>query len=165
MREIAAEAGLDDGRADALLRRQARTPARDVPGVARGTPVARGDELPTPPRSTGCGPRWRARCRSTTTAGGTGWSRSPCCTQASGDRDRWPTPSATPTASSATTSTDLVEEVGLADRQDARRVAERLIAIADGIAVQAMFDPESWPAERQQGALDASSTRCSTACP
>ena len=27
--------------------------------------------------------------------------------------------------------------------------------MADGIAIQAMFDPDSWPAERQQGALDA----------
>ena len=49
----------------------------------------------------------------------------------------------------------LVEEVGLATGTDARHIAERLIAMADGIAIQAMFDPESWPAERQQGALDA----------
>jgi AcrR family transcriptional regulator len=49
----------------------------------------------------------------------------------------------------------LVEEVGLANGTDARHIAERLIALADGIAIQAMFDPESWPAERQQGALDA----------
>lgn len=33
--------------------------------------------------------------------------------------------------------------------------AERLIAAADGIALQALFDPESWPAERQVAALDA----------
>lgn len=49
----------------------------------------------------------------------------------------------------------LVEEVGLAAGTDARQIAERLIAMADGIAIQAMFDPDSWPAERQQGALDA----------
>jgi len=50
---------------------------------------------------------------------------------------------------------DLVGEVGLATGTDARHIAEQLIALADGIAIQAMFDPESWPAERQQGALDA----------
>jgi AcrR family transcriptional regulator len=49
----------------------------------------------------------------------------------------------------------LVEEVGLATGTGARHIAEQLIATADGIAIQAMFDPDSWPAERQQGALDA----------
>jgi AcrR family transcriptional regulator len=49
----------------------------------------------------------------------------------------------------------LVEDVGLATDTEARHIAEQLIAMADGIAIQAMFDPESWPAERQQGALDA----------
>ena len=49
----------------------------------------------------------------------------------------------------------LVEDVGLATGTDARHIAEQLVAMADGIAIQAMFDPESWPAERQQGALDA----------
>lgn len=33
---------------------------------------------------------------------------------------------------------------------DAATEAESLIALADGIAVQALFDPESWPAERQR---------------
>ena len=33
--------------------------------------------------------------------------------------------------------------------------AERLIALLDGIAIQAIFDPASWPAERQERALDA----------
>jgi TetR/AcrR family transcriptional regulator, transcriptional repressor of bet genes len=33
--------------------------------------------------------------------------------------------------------------------------AERLIALVDGIALQALFDPASWPAERQLRALDA----------
>lgn len=32
-------------------------------------------------------------------------------------------------------------------------LAERLIALADGLAVQALFDPETWPAERQRRAL------------
>jgi hypothetical protein len=30
-----------------------------------------------------------------------------------------------------------------------------LIAVADGIAVQALFDPESWPPERQLATLHA----------
>jgi len=33
--------------------------------------------------------------------------------------------------------------------------AERLIAVVDGVALQALFDPESWPPERQSAALDA----------
>jgi AcrR family transcriptional regulator len=33
--------------------------------------------------------------------------------------------------------------------------AERLITVVDGVAVQALFDPESWPAGRQLAALDA----------
>ncbi len=33
--------------------------------------------------------------------------------------------------------------------------AERLIGLVDGIALQALFDPESWPAQRQLRALDA----------
>ena len=34
------------------------------------------------------------------------------------------------------------------------RIAERLIAFADGIALQALFDPESWPSERQLAELE-----------
>jgi AcrR family transcriptional regulator len=45
----------------------------------------------------------------------------------------------------------------------AMREAERLIALADGVALQALFDPESWPAARQlaviDDALDARSLR------
>ena len=33
--------------------------------------------------------------------------------------------------------------------------AEQLIAVADGIALQALFDPESWPASRQLSTLHA----------
>lgn len=33
--------------------------------------------------------------------------------------------------------------------------AERLIALVDGIALQALFDPEAWPPSRQFDALDA----------
>jgi hypothetical protein len=36
----------------------------------------------------------------------------------------------------------------------ARGEAERLIAIVDGVAVQAIFDPRSWPAPRQRAMLD-----------
>jgi AcrR family transcriptional regulator len=38
---------------------------------------------------------------------------------------------------------------------DALTEAERLIGLVDGIAVQALFDPASWSADRQLRALDA----------
>ncbi len=38
---------------------------------------------------------------------------------------------------------------------DAVVEAERLIALVDGIALQALFDPETWPPGRQVEALDA----------
>jgi AcrR family transcriptional regulator len=49
-----------------------------------------------------------------------------------------------------------VAHVGGSDSNDgdARTMAERLIALADGIAVQALFDPSSWPPRRQLAALD-----------
>lgn len=50
--------------------------------------------------------------------------------------------------------TRLVERADRATGDAAVAEAERLIAITDGIAVQALFDPESWPAERQLAALD-----------
>ncbi|MEO5899964.1 MAG: TetR/AcrR family transcriptional regulator [Ilumatobacteraceae bacterium] len=37
---------------------------------------------------------------------------------------------------------------------EARAVAERLIAFADGIAMQALFDPASWPPSHQLDELD-----------
>jgi AcrR family transcriptional regulator len=40
-------------------------------------------------------------------------------------------------------------------RGDPRTTAERLIALVDGIAMQALFDPTSWPPQRQLAALDA----------
>ena len=40
------------------------------------------------------------------------------------------------------------------DGADARHEAERLIAVVDGVAVQAIFDPASWPAKRQRALLD-----------
>ena len=49
----------------------------------------------------------------------------------------------------------LVERTGRASGDDAVAEAERLIAVLDGVAVQALFDPESWPAERQLAVLDA----------
>lgn len=39
-------------------------------------------------------------------------------------------------------------------RGDTLALAEHLIAQVDGVAVQALFDPESWPAERQLAALE-----------
>lgn len=41
------------------------------------------------------------------------------------------------------------------DVDDAATEAERLIGLVDGIALQALFDPEAWPPERQLRALDA----------
>jgi AcrR family transcriptional regulator len=38
---------------------------------------------------------------------------------------------------------------------DAEIEAERLIGLVDGIALQALFDPDGWPPERQLRALDA----------
>jgi TetR/AcrR family transcriptional regulator, transcriptional repressor of bet genes len=48
----------------------------------------------------------------------------------------------------------LVDEAGLARGRHALALAERLIATADGIAIQALFDPASWPAQRQRATLD-----------
>lgn len=36
---------------------------------------------------------------------------------------------------------------------DARELAEHLIAVADGIAIQALFDPRAWPPTRQRRQL------------
>ena len=65
---------------------------------------------------------------------------------------RWRGRSATPTASSASTSPVWSSECVPAD--DPGRLAERLIAAVDGVALQALFDPESWPPVRQLDALD-----------
>ena len=37
--------------------------------------------------------------------------------------------------------------------EEAEALAERLIAVADGISVQALFDPDGWPADRQLARL------------
>ncbi len=50
---------------------------------------------------------------------------------------------------------ELVVSSGRADATAAEIEAERLIAIVDGVALQALFDPESWPPSRQISALDA----------
>ena len=49
----------------------------------------------------------------------------------------------------------LVGEWGLADKKRSVAVAEQLIALADGIAMQALFDPASWPPKRQAATLRA----------
>lgn len=51
--------------------------------------------------------------------------------------------------------TNLVERAERAHGAAATAEASRLIALVDGIAVQALFDPESWPAARQIALLDA----------
>jgi AcrR family transcriptional regulator len=48
----------------------------------------------------------------------------------------------------------LAERCGLADAGNAEACAERLIAVADGIAVQALFDERSWSPDRQRARLD-----------
>lgn len=52
----------------------------------------------------------------------------------------------------------LAAASGRVDADASEREAERLIAQADGIALQALFDPASWPPERQVSALDAALT-------
>lgn len=49
----------------------------------------------------------------------------------------------------------LVEASGRATGAEARAEAERLIAVVDGVAIQALFDPQSWRPARQLAALDA----------
>ena len=48
----------------------------------------------------------------------------------------------------------LVKRCELADGRGAETYAERLIAVADGIAVQALFDEDGWPARRQLERLE-----------
>jgi AcrR family transcriptional regulator len=50
---------------------------------------------------------------------------------------------------------DLVRRGAARTTDDAVALAERLIAVADGIAVQALFDPDSWPPEHQRATLHA----------
>jgi AcrR family transcriptional regulator len=50
---------------------------------------------------------------------------------------------------------ELVEAAGLAGPEKTSALAEQLIAAADGIAVQALFDPVGWSPARQLAALDA----------
>ena len=48
----------------------------------------------------------------------------------------------------------LAERCGLTAGGHARAYAERLIAVADGVAVQALFDERSWSPDRQLAQLD-----------
>jgi AcrR family transcriptional regulator len=57
------------------------------------------------------------------------------------------------------TVTRLVERAGHASGDEALALAERLIASVDGIAVQALFDPETWSAARQLATLDVAMDR------
>lgn len=77
-----------------------------------------------------------------------------CCTQATGDeqlaaaqRDAY--------REFRTYVAALVAASGLGSGAEARSLAEHLISFADGVAVQALFDPESWPPARQRAVLDA----------
>lgn len=76
------------------------------------------------------------------------------CAQAAGDaelaalqRDAYRTFRADVTA--------RLRSAGWANARTAVAEAERLIAVLDGVALQALFDPESWPPRRQLAAVDA----------
>lgn len=43
----------------------------------------------------------------------------------------------------------------LADGVDPQRAGERLLSMTMGLAIQVMFDPAAWPAERQHAMVDA----------
>lgn len=51
-----------------------------------------------------------------------------------------------------------VRATGRAPGRAAVAEAERLIAVLDGVSLQALFDPASWPASRQRAAIDAALT-------
>ncbi len=53
----------------------------------------------------------------------------------------------------------LVRRCGRAAGAAAVTEAERLIATLDGVALQALFDPESWPASRQLAVVDSALKR------
>lgn len=48
----------------------------------------------------------------------------------------------------------LVERTGRVTGAAATEEAERLIAVLDGVALQALFDPDSWPPARQIAVID-----------
>lgn len=48
----------------------------------------------------------------------------------------------------------LAHRCGLTDKRRSQAYAERLIAVADGIAVQALFDEQNWSPDRQTARLD-----------
>jgi AcrR family transcriptional regulator len=48
---------------------------------------------------------------------------------------------------------DLARQCDAASPEEATARAEHLIAVADGIAVQALFDPDGWPAHHQLATL------------
>lgn len=50
--------------------------------------------------------------------------------------------------------TALVTASGRAAGDDAVHEAERLIALLDGVALQALFDPATWPPQRQIAVID-----------
>ena len=76
-----------------------------------------------------------------------------CCTQASGD-ERLADAQRQAYREFRDRVTALVTACGLVSHENPRGLAERLIAGADGIAIQALFDAESFPPERQLALLD-----------
>ena len=149
---------VDDRRADALLRRQARVAAvhASAPRWPSATPTRRG---PRPASG-----REEALLRSLEGALPLDDERS-----APLDGDRGLLRAGGRRRGAVRAQRDAYREFrdGLADllqasddgRGDDRDAclgrAEQLIAVADGIAVQALFDPESWPPARQLSTLHA----------
>jgi AcrR family transcriptional regulator len=74
------------------------------------------------------------------------------CVQANGDPELAATQTAAYRAFRSRVA-HIVELADLARGDDAAALAGRLIAAANGIAIQACFDPEGWPPSAQQAAL------------
>jgi AcrR family transcriptional regulator len=85
-----------------------------------------------------------------------------CCTQASGDR-QLAVAQRDAYREFRDHVTALVGEADLCDPATARPMAERLIAVADGVAIQALFDPAGWPPQRQVEVLEATVASISSA--
>lgn len=79
-----------------------------------------------------------------------------CCSQAAGDAELARAQSQAYEEFAGYVA-DLARACGLVRRSgaDASDVAAQLIAVADGIAVQALFHPGAWPPERQRRVLHA----------
>ena len=155
LREVAAEAGWTTGALTHYFADKRELLLLHLPSSLaerHAAHAASGDRTPPPAADW---TRSRARCRWTTTGAATGWSPSPSAPRPSATTS-CPRSSATPTAPSEFRVAHLAGGLrcGLPP-EDAEALAERLIAAADGISVQALFDPEGWPPAHQLATLQA----------